>query len=306
MNGAVGRCLPVLVDDYLPNVAGNGDAAARGILDARDVALDACPDRAVLQHQVGIGAEGAVHQREVLAVAQRLLAGDVATHECKATAVPCQVLAVDLAVRNGDVLAVPKRILAVQERVLYLHIAAVLKAIVAFEVKVVDADIVGVHAKIIGILNQAVLDVNPVAVPQSFLRIGEVAVLQLDSLHAAEHLRRIDMAADEPSVLAIPERRTCRSVETAVPGKELATFPEDILALERTIVCLDVATFLNAGLANVYRHTLQTCIVQGVERPFATKFLILDFNHLPYYIYNPSPERGRDVVEVSLPLTFYI
>lgn len=91
MDCAVSRRLLVLVDDNLPDAAFYGDAAAGGVLDAVDVALDGGLDGAVLQHEVGIVAKGAVHEGEVLAVAKRLFARDVATDERQPLAVPGEV-----------------------------------------------------------------------------------------------------------------------------------------------------------------------------------------------------------------------
>ena len=59
-------------------MACDNNAAAGRILDAMDVSLDACLHSAVLEHEIGIGSEGAIHQSQVLAITQRLFAGDVA------------------------------------------------------------------------------------------------------------------------------------------------------------------------------------------------------------------------------------
>ena len=241
-----------------------GNAAAGGVLDAVDVALDGGLDGAVLQHEVGILAEGAVHEGEVLAVAKRLLARDVAADEGQALAVPSEVFTVDFAVGDCDVLALPEGILRVEHGVLYLHVLAVLEAVVAVEEQMVDADVVGVHAEIVGVLEGTVADADAVAVPQRLLCVGEAAVLQVDALHAAEHLWCIHQTITERAVLAIPERGASRRFEVTPLGKEAATLPEDILALERAVVGFDVAAFLDARLAQMDGHTFQPCVVQGV------------------------------------------
>ena len=141
------------------------NAAAGRVLDAVDVALDCGPHGAVLQSQIGIVPEGTVHQGQVLAVAKRLRACDVAADEGETPAVPGQVLAVDFAVGDGDVLAVPECVLAVEQGVAYLNVLAVLEGVVALEVQTVDADVVGSHTEIIGIQYLAVLYVDAVAVP---------------------------------------------------------------------------------------------------------------------------------------------
>lgn len=281
---AICRCLLILVDDEFTDMACDNNAAAGRILDAMDVSLDACLYGAILEHEIGIGSEGAIHQSQVLAITQRLFAGDVTADERQATAVPTKVLAVYLAVGNRDVLCVPKRILAVQERVLYLYILAVLEGIVALKVQVVDADVVGTHAEVVSILNQTILYAKSVAVPQHFLSIGEMAVQQLYALHPSEHLRGINQTMVECAVLAIPEGRAGRSLEMAVLGKELTAFPEDILPLERAVIGLDVAALLDAGLSNVYHYMLESCIMKFVERTLATVFLVLNSNHLSFAI----------------------
>ena len=282
MDCAICRCLLILVDDEFTDMACDNNAAAGRILDAMDVSLDACLHSAVLEHEISIGSEGAIHQSQVLAIAQRLFAGDVAADERQASTVPTQVFSIDLAIGNRDVLCVPKRILAVQERVLYLHILAVLEGIVALEVQLVDADVVGAHAKIVGILNQTVLYAESVAVPQHFLSIGEMAVQQLYALHPSEHLRGINQTMVECAVLAIPEGRAGRNLEVTVLGKELTAFPEDILPLERAVIGLDVAALLDAGLPEVYRYMFESCIMKFVKRTLAAVFLVLNNNHIVF------------------------
>lgn len=284
MDCAVSRCLLILVDDEFTDMALDNNAAAGRILDAMDVSLDACLHSAVLEHEISIGSEGAIHQSQVLAIAQRLFAGDVAADERQASTVPTQVFSIDLAIGNRDVLCVPKRILAVQERVLYLYILAVLEGIVALKVQVVDADVVGAHAKIVGILNQTVLYAESVAVPQHFLSIGEMAVQQLYALHPSEHLRGINQTMVECAVLAIPEGRAGRSLEMAILCKELTAFPEDILPLERAVIGLDVAALLDAGLPEVYRYMFESCIMKFVKRTLAAVFLVLNNNHHSFTI----------------------
>ena len=88
MDSAVCRCLLVLVDDEFTDMACDNNAAAGRVLDAKDIALDGCLYGAVLKHEVGIVAKGAVHHSQVLAITQRLFAGDVAADKRQASAVP--------------------------------------------------------------------------------------------------------------------------------------------------------------------------------------------------------------------------
>ena len=74
----------------------NGNVAAGRVAEARDIALDGCLDGAVLEDIVAVWAKGAIDKGQVLAVAQRLLARDVAADECQAATVPGKVLAIDL------------------------------------------------------------------------------------------------------------------------------------------------------------------------------------------------------------------
>ena len=60
----------------------------------------------------------------------------------------------------------------------------------------------------------------------------------------------------------------------------MPTLPEDILALKSTVVGFDIATLLDAGLAEVDSHTFQPGIMQLIKWPLTTEFLILNLNHI--------------------------
>ena len=88
-------------------------------------------DGRFLEGPVGIRCEGAVFEDKVLAVAQRLRAGNTAADETEIPGVPTEVLAIDFGVVNGAVLAVPKRIFGVEDCVADFDVAGILEGILA-------------------------------------------------------------------------------------------------------------------------------------------------------------------------------
>ena len=95
-------------------------------------------DGRFLEGPVGIRCEGAVFEDKVLAVAQRLRAGNTAADETEIPGVPTEVLAIDFGVVNGAVLAVPKRIFGVEDSVADFEVAGVLENVFADQPKLAD------------------------------------------------------------------------------------------------------------------------------------------------------------------------
>ena len=81
-NLAVGRLLYVLVDYHFAYAVSH-DAARCGVLYALDVSADVRLEGGVFEGSVAFGVEGAVLKHQILGVAQRLLARDVAVDEAQ-------------------------------------------------------------------------------------------------------------------------------------------------------------------------------------------------------------------------------
>ena len=92
MDGAVSWCLLILVDNEFSDVTFDSDAAACRVSEARNVALDARLHGAVLENVIAVFSKGAVHQGQVLAIAQGLFSCDVTADECEPATVPGKVL----------------------------------------------------------------------------------------------------------------------------------------------------------------------------------------------------------------------
>lgn len=81
-NLAVGRLLNVLVDYYFAYAVCHDFARCR-VLYALDVSADVCLEGGIFEGAVAFGVEGAILKHEVLGIAQRLLARDVAVDEAQ-------------------------------------------------------------------------------------------------------------------------------------------------------------------------------------------------------------------------------
>ena len=71
------------------------DSSGKRILDIGDASLDVCFDgRAILNGAVAVLIEGAVFEGDMVHIAERLVADDVATYELDVIAVPGKILAI--------------------------------------------------------------------------------------------------------------------------------------------------------------------------------------------------------------------
>ncbi len=100
------------------------------ILDRSNVTLDGCVEGAVFEKKVGIFTKCAVLKDQVIDIAEKLFARQVATHQADVLTIPCQVLPVDLRVVDGDVFRLPEGILRIDDGVVNLDIAGILEGIV--------------------------------------------------------------------------------------------------------------------------------------------------------------------------------
>ena len=108
-----------------------------GIRDYRIRTLLKCPVAGLI--------EDTIFEDEVLAIAERLGAGDAATDETEIAGVPTEVLTFDLGVVDGNVFALPERIFSVENSVVNLDMLRVLENIFALQLDIGDLKLEGMH-----------------------------------------------------------------------------------------------------------------------------------------------------------------
>ena len=106
-NLAVGRLLNVLVDYYFAYAVCHDFARCR-VLYALDVSAYVRLESGIFEGSVAFGVEGAVLKHQILGVAQRLLARDVAVDQSQSARMPTEKLAVELRVVHGYVVNLPE------------------------------------------------------------------------------------------------------------------------------------------------------------------------------------------------------
>ena len=221
------------------------DMARSRVLYAMDGAIDCGVNRAILKGEVTVGAHGAILHDEVLTIAQRLFARNVATHESQILGVPTKVFAVDFRIIDSNVLGLPKSILGVEESIVNLYIAAVLEGIVTILMIAINMYIIGMHEEVVGILDTTILDVYTIAIPECFQSICKYTILHIYARHTAEHLRCLYVTALHDDIPTVPQRRTGTLGKETVCNPKSPTFPKDILTLEATMFGLDISGFLD-------------------------------------------------------------
>ena len=122
----------------------------------------------------------------------------------QATGMPPEIFTYDLRIVDSDILCAPERILRMNHGIAYLHIAAVLEWIVAILMPIFDADIVGVHEKIIGFINRYIADINIWAMPERFLCIRNIDIAELDTVHFTKHFRSVYLSVSHLQISRIP------------------------------------------------------------------------------------------------------
>ena len=271
---AVGRRLDVLVKYHLAHAVAI-DVSVAWILDTGDMSVQPGTHVRVLEGQVGISAEGAVLEHQVVAVAQGLGAGDMAVDKAQAVRIPTEVLAVQLAVAHSDTHGVPQGVFAVNLGVTYQHVVTVLEGIIAVLLVSVDDHMVGVHKQVVGIEHLDIFEGDIAAMPQGFLRIWEFDTADIQPFEFTEHLGRFDTAVAHHAVSAVPQRGTGALGEIAAFDLEVACVPEWVLAAKLAMTCHDITRCLQSALAGIDDYVFQLQIVSGEQRPFAPVFLIL-------------------------------
>ena len=217
--------------------------------------------RGVFESAVAVGAEGAVLEHQVVGIAERLLARDMAVYQPKVTRVPPQVLSVELRVVDGDVLNLPESILGSYARIAQLYVLHVLEHILALALQPVDGDVFAEHERIGPALQLKVLGIDALAPPEHLVGIGHLHVLDVNVVHLAKHLRGVYLGVCHLQVVRIPQCRTPADVEvTAVDGKPMY-MPEGVVALKTAVGRNDVATLFYGRLTLTDGHIVDVQVV---------------------------------------------
>ena len=254
--------------------------AAGGVLDVLDVSTDVGLDGAVLEDSVAHAVEGAVLEHEVVDIAEKLLAGEVATHESHVLGMPGEVFAIELGVVDGDVLALPEGVLGEDLGIVHLDVLAILEDVLGVALESVDVDVVGEHEGVGSAVEPHVLDSDSVDLPEGFVGIGDLDVLEFQILHLAEELGSVDAAVGHQEVVGVPDGRARAHGEVAVVDACSVDVPPRVLAVELAVVGLDVPALLDARLSVGDGDALQAQVVLGEQGSLAAKLSVFNQFHV--------------------------
>ncbi len=273
---AVAGGFDVPVQDNLADGVGL-DIAGAGVFHGDDVAFYGGLDAAVLEGKVCVGLEGAVFQDEVLAVAQGLGSANVAVHQTEVLGIPAQELSLDAGIVHGDVLTFPESILGVQVGVADDHVLGVLEGVVALELEILYLQVVRMHEDVVGVHGFHVLQDGPVTVPEGFLGIRELDILQIGIRDAAEHLGGFDERIEHLAAAGVPQGGAGSFPEDAVSDGEAVALPEGVFPFEFTVFGLYVCALFEGGFSRADGYVFQSQpIPAGVEGTLAFEVLIFD------------------------------
>ena len=188
--------------------------------------------------------------------------------------VPAQVFARQDTVAYSHVLRVPESVLRVYHGVGDVDVPAVLERVIAVLTVIAYSDVVAVHEDIIGMRNLHSVDIDVAAVPQSFLRVGDVHAAKLYAVHLAEHLGSHNLGVAHFETVRIPQSCACALSERAALYLESIDMPEQVFALESTMLRIDVGAAFKRRLTGMYRHVYKLYILFSEKRSFATEFCV--------------------------------
>ena len=94
-------------------------------------------------------------------------------------------------------------------------------------------------------INIVDLDTDVPAFPEDFIRIVHYHLFDVDILHLAKHLRRVDNRILHLQVVGIPKRRAASDGEVTILDIETMHMPEGIIPLETAVGRADVAALFD-------------------------------------------------------------
>ena len=120
-----------------------------------------------------------------------------------------------------------------------------------------------------------VLDLQTVHAPEGLVGIVDGDVLQFQVVHLAEELRTVDDTVLHLHVVAVPDGRTALGGEIAARDQTAVDMPPGILAIELTVMALQIVTALDARLTVGDRYILQYGVVCAKQRALTTETQIV-------------------------------
>lgn len=256
------------------------DASAGWVLDILYMSADVGIHIGVFKYTVTGSIEGTVLQNQMLGVAKKLFACQMAVYKPYIGAVPCKVLAIEQGIVNGHVLALPEGILSHDLGIVDFHVLAVLEHVFGIALEAVYTHIVTEHERISAVVDFEVAGEDVTATPEYLISIVDADIFKFYVVHLTKHLRSINHRIRHLQTAAVPQGRTSTYSKTAVVDAEAMDMPERILAFKIAVFRLYVSTLLYSALALSYRHLLQTQTVGFKERTLSFKFLILNYLHM--------------------------
>ena len=151
-----------------------------GIHNTRHFRIYCSIDFAVLETTVTVRCHCAVNHHQIRDIAQGLSTRDTAIDQLEILGIPAYELAIYFRVIDRHILCVPECVAGIKHGVSYYRILYILERIVSILPIILDIDILAMHEYIIGILNLHIPEFYITAIPESFLRMRYLHILQGD------------------------------------------------------------------------------------------------------------------------------
>ena len=295
-----GGCFPLIfIEDDLADAVGC-DAAAGGILHTCDLALYGRLYGGVFEREVTVH-HFAVLEHEVLCVAERLCADDLASDQRQILAVPCEVLALNDAVIDRNVLSVPERVLRVEHRVADHDILAVLERVFALHAEVFDHHAARVEERVLG-FKRGILNMYAAAVPAELRRL-DGAALECAVVAFSERLDAAELAVFDRDVRVIPKRGTAGVRHAAIVQNRVFGVPERVAQVEIAVGDDNIAALLQRGLA-VRRAVKQAFYDLGIVHRIQCALLVQNQIFVLVQIHTSFPVESLDT-QLALKLFYF-
>ena len=163
--------------------------------------------RTPFQRSICIGCKSAVLKNEVVAVAERLRAGDTAADKMKVLCVPAEVLATEIRVIDGDVLAVPEGVRGVEDGIVDLYIAGVLESVLALQLEIGDLTMEGMQEGVVCIMHLYISQPHILTMPKTLDSIGNFGCFNGNIFKFTKSLRSVYLTVGQAQIPAVPHRR---------------------------------------------------------------------------------------------------
>ena len=120
--------------------------------------------------------------------------------------------------------------------------------------------------------------------PERLVGIGKLHVLKGETVHLAEEFWCIDYGVAHDHIVAVPDSRSRADLEIAVSDERAVDVPPRVFADETTTVCLEALTTFYSAFSLGDGYILESCVMDGEERSFASKCFVFDELHNCLYV----------------------